>query len=413
MAKVGYTVGIVIGGGPAPGINGVISSITIESVNRGWRVIGFHDGFDWLGKGVTTETQALGIADVSRIFLEGGSILGASRVNPADNERKLRNTVRTLRDLQVDALFTVGGDDVLRAAEAIVREAGTSLQVIHVPKTIDNDLQLPQDVSALGYETARSLGVQLVSNIIEDSFTTTRWYAVVCMGRMAGFLTLGIGKASGATVTVIPEEFETPVITLKQVCDRIEGAMIKREVEGRASGVALLAEGLSGRFSPEEAEDLKNVERDKEGHIRLGEIDLGRKVKAELTNRFSSRGKKVTVVEKDIGYELRAAPPTPYDAEYARDLGFAAVKRAAAGATREMVSLQGGRLVPIPFESVIDPSTRRGFRRGVDIATQSYQVARSYMTRLERQDLEDPAFLAKAQERCGVSRDYLASILPP
>ncbi len=413
MTRTGYTVGIVIGGGPAPGINGVISAITIEAVNRGYRVIGFMDGFEWLSKGVTTETMALGIEDVSRIYLTGGSLLGASRLNPADNDRRLKNTVRTLRDLGVDCLFTVGGDDVLRAADAVAREAGSRLQVIHVPKTIDNDLMLPQYLSTLGFETARAVGTELVSNIIADAQTTTRWYFVVCMGREAGFLTMGIGKAAGATLTLIPEDFPSGTIRLAQICDRIEGTMIKRELAERPWGVVLLAEGLSARFSPEEAQELKNVERDKEGNIRLGEIDLGRKVKAEVLNRFSRRGnKKVTVVEKDIGYELRCAPPNPYDAEYARDLGFAAVKRAAAGATREMVCLQGGALLPIAFDDCLDPATGRGFRRYVDVTSHRFRVARDYMEQLDRSDLEDADFLARAQATCGASAEFLRSLLP-
>lgn len=406
------TVGLVIGGGPAPGINGVISSVTIECVNRGWQVIGFLDGFEWLSKGVTSETLALRIPEVSRIHSSGGSILGSSRLNPADKERTLKNTIQSLRDLHVDALVTVGGDDVLRSADAISKAAGEGLQVIHIPKTIDNDLRLPQHVSTLGYQTARAKGVELVSHIIEDSFTTTRWYFVVCMGRMAGFLTLGIGKASGATVTVIPEEFPAGHISLSQICDVVEGSMLKRAALERPSGVVLLAEGLSGRFHPDEAQELKNIDRDKEGNIRLGEIDLGRKVKAELLNRFEARGQKVTIVEKNIGYELRCAPPSPYDIEYARNLGFSAVKRIGAGGHREMVSVQGGELSPISFDDCIDPGTGRGYRRDVDIETQSYRVARDYMTRLTPADLEDPEFLKKAQDKAGADANYLKGLFP-
>lgn len=410
MSRSAYTVGIVIGGGPAPGINGVISAITIEAINRGWRVIGFHDGFEWLSKGVTTETAALGIEDVSRIHLSGGSILGTSRLNPADTPRRLRNTLRTLKDLQVDVLITVGGDDVLRSADALSKEAGDSLQVIHVPKTIDNDLRLPQYVSTLGFETARSVGVELVSNIIQDAKTTGRWYYVSTMGRMAGFLTLGIGKAAGASVMVIPEQFPEGPITLAQICDVVEGAMLKREALDKPYGVALLAEGLSARFTPEQAEELKNIERDKEGNIRLGEIDLARKVKSEILGRYQKRERKVTIVDKDIGYEMRCASPSPHDAEYARDLGFSAVKRAAQGGSREMICLQGGSLIPMPFSDCIDPSTGRGFRRDVDIGSQRYEVARSYTFELTRADLENEDFKARLAESSGADEGYLEAL---
>ncbi len=405
------TVGIIIGGGPAPGINGVISSIAIESINRGWQVIGFHDGFEWLAKGVTTKTEYLTIGDVSRIYLDGGSVLGTSRLNPANNDRHLRTTAQTLKDLHINALVTVGGDDVLRAADALSKEIGPSIQVIHVPKTIDNDLRLPQHISALGFETARAVAVKLATNIIEDSFTTSRWYFVVCMGRMAGFLTMGIGKAAGATLTIIPEEFPDGPIHLSQICDVVEGSMIKRHAMGRPSGVVLLAEGLAGRIDVTEAEALKNLERDKEGHIRLGEIDLGRKVKSELLRRLEARGEKVTIVEKDLGYALRSAHPIPHDLEYARDLGYSAVKRLGEGGTREMVSVQGGNLTANTFEQCIDPDTGRGFRRDVDITTQRYKVALSYMERLRPQDLEDSEFLEKAKE-LGADLEYLKKLLP-
>jgi 6-phosphofructokinase 1 len=405
------TLGITVGGGPAPGINGVIASVTIEAINRGWKVLGFQEGFEWLGKGVSTEVSELNIGRVSRISSEGGSILGTSRLNPADSERRLRNTVQALKALKVDALVTIGGDDILRAADAIAHAAEDFLQVVHVPKTIDNDLRLPQHVATLGFETARSVGVELVANIMEDSHTTSRWYFAVTMGRLAGFLTLGIGKAAGATVTVIPEEFGSGSVSLSQICDVIEGSIIKRAARGKASGVALLAEGLSGRFTHDEADELKNIERDKEGHIRLGEIDLGRKVKAEIMNRFQAREKKITIVDKPLGYELRCAAPSPFDSEYARDLGFSAVKRIGAGANREMICLEGGKLRPIAFQDCIDPATGRGFRRDVDCSTESYTVARHYQERLRPEDLKNKDFLERAKECCGVSRKYLQKLL--
>ena len=160
---------------------------------------------------------------------------------------------------------------------------------------------------------------------MEDAKTTGRWYLGVTMGRPTGHLTLGIGKAASATCTIIPEEFPEGLISLSDIADIVEGSIIKRRAMGKSYGVALLSEALVERFSPREVAELQDVDRDAQGNIRVTEIDLGRKVKNEVQMRLEERGIKVTIVDKTIGYELRCAPPIPFDAEYARDLGYAAV----------------------------------------------------------------------------------------
>ena len=144
---------------------------------------------------------------------------------------------------------------------------------------------------------------------------------------------------------------------------------------GKSYGVALLAEALVERFSPREVAELQDVDRDAQGNIRVTEIDLGRKVKNEVQMRLEQRGIKVTIVDKTIGYELRCAPPIPFDAEYARDLGYAAVIYLLNGGSGALVTIQGGEFTPIPFADVLDPSGK-GRRRAVDVTTESYQVAR-------------------------------------
>ena len=111
------------------------------------------------------------------------------------------------------------------------------------PKTIDNDLDLPQDIFTFGFQTARHIGVEIVKNLMVDAKTTSRWYFVIAMGRKAGHLALGIGKAAGATLTLIPEEFGKEV-RLRTIVDTLAGAIIKRLAHGRTDGVAVLAEGL-------------------------------------------------------------------------------------------------------------------------------------------------------------------------
>jgi len=276
---------------------------------------------------------------------------------------------------------------------AVERDSGGRIKTALVPKSIDNDLAIPSHVPTLGFETARHVGVQLVKNLMEDARTTGRWYLGVTMGRPTGHLTLGIGKAASATCTIIPEEFGPEPVSLAEIADIVEGSIVKRRAMGKGHGVALLAEALVERFSPREVAELQDVDRDAQGNIRVTEIDLGRKVKNEVQMRLEQRGIKVTIVDKTIGYELRCAPPIPFDIEYTRDLGYAAVeylKRVLAGdEPGGMITIQEGHMVPLPFGSFSDPETGRVRIRLVDIESSSYRVAREYMIRLDREDLQD------------------------
>jgi 6-phosphofructokinase len=396
-------IGIVVGGGPAPGANGVISAVAIEAIRIGAVPIGFHDGFEWLAQRYTDEQHELTIDEVSRIHLDGGVLLGSSRKDVASNAESLENTLAALAKLRIDALVCVGGDDMVRSALAIAQRS--SIKVVQVPKSIDNDLWMPLPIATLGYETARHAGVDLVKSLMEDARTTGRWYLGVTMGRPTGHLTLGIGKAASATCTIIPEEFPDDIISLSDIVDIVEGSIIKRRAMGKSHGVVLLAEALVERFSPREIAELQDVDRDAQGNIRVTEIDLGRKVKNEVQMRLEQRGIKVTIVDKTIGYELRCAPPIPFDAEYARDLGYAAVMHLVAGGSGALITIQGGEFQPIPLEDVLDRATGKGRRRAVDVTTESYHVAREYMVRLGARDFADEAWLARLAAAGGLSVD--------
>src|SRR4029079_9682019 len=182
----------------------------------------------------------------------------------------------TLDHLGIGYLASIGGDDTMFAASQVAKQAQGRIRVCHVPKTIDNDLPLPGEIPTFGFETARQLGSELVQNLMEDSRTTGRWYFVVVMGRSAGHLALGIGKATGATLTLIPEEFAGP-IRMSTVCDVLEGSILKRQaLWNRADGVAVIAEGLLEHMAPEELSGIEGVRivHDNYGHLRLAEVDL-------------------------------------------------------------------------------------------------------------------------------------------
>jgi ATP-dependent phosphofructokinase / diphosphate-dependent phosphofructokinase len=411
--------GILVGGGPAPGINAVISAATIEALNQGFEVIGIRDGFKHLVRPDPSKLRPLAIDDVSRVHLLGGSMLGTSRENPTKSSEATRAVVEMLQQAGITHLVTIGGDDTALSSRHVSEHSAGAIRSVHVPKTIDNDLPLPPHVPTFGFQTARHVGVELVRNLMEDARSTRRWYIVVAMGRKAGHLALGIGKAAGATLTIVAEECPSPCVSFATICDIVEGAIIKRRTMGRHFGVAVLAEGLIDRLDPAELADLQDVERDEHGHIRFAEVDLARKVKAEVQGRLSERGLRVTITNKNVGYELRCADPISFDAEYCRDLGHGAVRFLLGGGSGAMISIQGGRLVPIPFDDLRDPETGKTKVRLVDINSEGFRVARAYMIRLEAEDFAHAAWVDRlagaARLSPGAFRErfeYLGSIKP-
>src|SRR6188768_2485709 len=385
--NAGKRLGILVGGGPAPGINTVISSAAIEAINEGFEVIGIQDGFRNLVRRNAAKLRPLTIDDVSRVHLSGGSVLGTSRENPTKSAEALQAVIDTLQQAGITHLVTIGGDDTALSSRTVAERSQGTIRSVHVPKTIDNDLPLPPHVPTFGFQTARHVGAELVRNLMEDARSTRRWYVVVAMGRKAGHLALGIGKAAAATLTVIAEEWPSTHVPFATICDVVEGAIIKRRAMGRHFGVVVLAEGLIDKLDPTELAELEDIERDEHGHVRFAEVDLARKVKAEVQGRLSQRGLRVTITDKNVGYELRCADPIPFDAEYCRDLGYSAVRFLVGGGTGAMVSVQGGRLVPIPFDELRDPATGKTRVRLVDTDSEGFRVARAYMIRAD--DKED------------------------
>lgn len=394
---------ILVGGGPAPGINSVIGAATIRAAVEGIEVVGIKDGFKWIMQGDISHTRMLSIQNVSRIHFRGGSYIGISRSNPTKDPKHLENSVTSLLRLNVDKLITIGGDDTAYSALKVNEMAAGRIKVVHVPKTIDNDLDLPHGIPTFGFQTARHIGVEVVKNLMVDAQTTSRWYFVVSMGRKAGHLALGIGKATGATLTLIPEEFANKKIKLSHIVDILAGAIIKRLSYGHPDGVAIIAEGLVEHLDTTDLDSLVEVERDAHDNIRIAEINFGEILKAKVQERLKEFGIKSTIVAKNIGYELRCADPIPFDMEYTRDLGFSAAQFILEGGSGAMVSIQNGRFVPLYFKDIIDPATQKTKVRMVDPASESFYIARKYMLRLNQADFDDPHELAKLAATIGVS----------
>jgi 6-phosphofructokinase 1 len=298
-----------------------------------------------------------------------------------------------------------------------------------VPKTIDNDLPLPGSTPTFGFETARHYGVSTVRNLAEDARTTSRWYLITCMGRAAGHLALGIGKAAAATLTIIPEEFglnsqgKPNKITFKHLCDVLLGTIIKRIANNKSYGVVVIAEGLielvkdelrvilertNGKYGTYKVDDF--------GNLSMSEIAFGELIRDLLTERLSADtkrgqplhdilGLKVTplgysigFIAKDLGYELRCADPIPFDAEYTRDLGYSAVKFLLSEDATQYGAVIGfiqGSMKPMKFEDMLDPETKKMRTRLVNVQGEGFEVARRYMIRLERRDFANPETVAR------------------
>jgi 6-phosphofructokinase 1 len=395
--------GILVGGGPAPGINSVIGAATIRSALDGADVLGIFDGFRWLMQGNDQHVLPLTIEDVSRIHFSGGSCLRTSRANPTTDPASLDRVVGTLTDLGITGLITIGGDDTAYSATKVAERAAGSINVVHVPKTIDNDLALPADCDTFGYQTARHVGVRVVKTLMTDAQTTARWYFAVAMGRKAGHLALGIGKAAAATITLVPEEFGDGSARLDSIVDTLAGSIISRLADGRSDGVAVVAEGVILGLSEGQLAVLEDVERDDHGHVRLAEVDVGGILKQGVKARLAAFGIQPTIVAKNIGYELRCADPIPYDLEYTRDLGFCASRCLSDGGSGVLITMQGGSFVPVPLADLLDPETGRMEVRMVDTESTRFRIAQRYMIRLRDRDFESPRRLEELAAVCGLT----------
>jgi 6-phosphofructokinase 1 len=410
------TIGILAGGGPAPGINSVIHAVTIQGINNGFAVKGFQQGFLHLISG-SPQVRDLTAEVVSPIHRRGGILLQTSRANPKSSESALQTAVESLIKTGITHLVTIGGDDTASSAYAVsskASEMGYDLRSVHVPKTIDNDLPLPEGVPTFGFETARQVGTTLVANLMDDASTTVRWYIVVAMGRKAGHLAMGIGKSAGATLTLIPEEWQPNPTRLGEIADIVAGSIVKRLAVGKGYGVAVIAEGIIELMDKEDAAFLEKIEKDEHGHPRLAEVNSAALIKHEVRRVLGTLGIKMTLVDKEVGYELRCADPCAFDIDYTRSLGQSAVDFLVSGGTNAMITLQDNmtRVVPVMYDDIVDERSGRAGVRMVNVDGITYQSARKFQIRLEREDLEDEACLqalaAQTAKTPGQFRDHFA-----
>jgi len=373
-------IGIVVSGGPAPGINGVISATVYAAHAQGIKVKGLKNGFKASSLG---EPDA--ISDLSPdtipggVYKMGGSILGTSRFNPLSKSGTLENFTRTIADHGIDKLIVIGGEGSAWVSYHLSR-AVEHLRIVHVPKTIDNDLVLPNQHPSFGFETAREVGTDILNTLKVDAKTCQRWFLVTSMGRKAGFLALGLGIASGATATIIPEEFMGTTPSAEDIANIIVATIEKRHDMGRAYGVIILAEGLVDVLDPTSTEQLAEIPRDELGRIRYNMLEIGEVVTPIVRRLCRDRALDVKINTKNLGYELRCHQPVSFDIEYTTFLGYGAVRLLLEGKSGVMVTRDFDTLGYQPLTEMIQDDGAV-LSRTVDLSSDLYKVARSFMIR--------------------------------
>lgn len=348
------SIAILCAGGPAPGINTVIGSVTKVFLNAGYRVLGLNGGY----KTMFTDSPVFDELDFNfadTVFSRGGSALQMSRYKPKDNE--FRTDFFTNENVKL--LVTIGGDDTASTANRLAKFlASKNVKVtnIHVPKTIDNDLPLPEGSPTFGYQSAKEEGVRLATTIYEDARTSGNWFIISAMGREAGHLAFGIGTACHLPMIIIPEMFNKTKITFDKITRLVISSMVKRMILDISYGVAIISEGVFHFMSDEEIEGTGiNFTYDDHGHPELGNVS-----KSHIFNMLVQRKlKKLNINVKsrpnELGYELRCCRPIAYDLSYATLLGTGVMKLFQEGVTGCMVTADpAGNIAPLFLKDVED-----------------------------------------------------------
>ena len=320
-------VGVLTGGGDCPGLNAVIRALIRRGIQEfGLEFVGFRDG--WRGP-MEADTVPLDVNAVRGILPRGGTILGSSRTNPYRENGPGRNGVERIKDnlagLGVDALVAIGGEDTLGVA---ARLYGEGVNVVGVPKTIDNDLGATD--YTFGFDTAVNIAMEAIDRLHTTAESHHRALIVEVMGRNAGWIALHAGMAGGANVILIPEQ----PFDIGQVC-----AWVEHRFQTRYAPIVVVAEGAHPK---EGSGELLNEERDSFGHVRYGGV--GPMLASEIEKRTGKEA-RATV----LGHVQRGGIPTAYDRVLATRFGVNAADAAHAGEYGQMVSLRGQDIGRVPL----------------------------------------------------------------
>ncbi|MCC5930494.1 MAG: 6-phosphofructokinase [Cyclobacteriaceae bacterium] len=317
-------VAILTGGGPAPGMNTVVGSVSKIFLRNGYRVIGLHGGYSGLFS-ENPRTVDIDFLFADEIFSRGGSAVKMSRFKPTNEDFEKRFNINFFKDNNIKLLVTVGGDDTASTANRIAKfleDKGFPVKNIHVPKTIDNDLPLPPGSPTFGYQTAKEAGVSIGLTVYEDARTSENWFIVCAMGRSAGHLAAGIGAACHYPMVIIPEMFYKTTISIEKIVNLVISSIIKRKIQGIPYGAAIVSEGVFHVLSDEEIKNSGiNFTYDDHGHPELGKVSKAHIFNEMIEKKVKEIGLKVKSRPVEVGYEVRTVRPIGFDLVYCTLLG--------------------------------------------------------------------------------------------
>jgi len=314
-------IAILCGGGPAPGINTVISSVSKAFLKKGYRVIGIHEGFKGLlNKNRKTIDISYELADY--LFDRGGSYLKMSRFKPKDSEF----SDQFFKQNNIKLLLSIGGDDTASTANRLsqwLQNQGIEIQNIHVPKTIDNDLPLPLGVPTFGFRSAAEEGTRIAKTYFEDARTSQNWFIVTAMGREAGHLALEIGTASASSMIIVPEMFQKNKITAQKIARLAISSMLKRQLMDLPYGMLMISEGIFHFMENKELEAAGvQFTTDSHGHPELHSISKSHVFNAIIRKELKKTKLDIRTRPVEIGFELRTVAPNAFDLKYCSHLGY-------------------------------------------------------------------------------------------
>jgi len=412
-------VALVFSGGPAPAANAVISSAAISFLEDDREVIGFFHGYSNLQDYHPVTHRLLPdehyrifeLKDLSGLRNTRGIVIGTARANPGKGIEKpadlddlkktvrLRNVYNALVDLEIDALISIGGDDTLKTANFLheyqkhLPKEARRVQVIHLPKTIDNDYRGID--FTFGFFTAVDVMAKELQNLRADAMSTGSYFVVETMGRKAGWLSYGVAIAGEANLVLAGEDVVgdlaipdknggEPRLSLEALIERIVDLIITREKRGKHYGTVVLAEGLAEML---DEKAIKDLPRDEHGHLSLGRMDLGKLVAELVSKRYEAktkRKKKVTGLQ--LGYESRCAPPHAFDVMLGSQLGIGAYRALVEeNLDGHLVSVAGQLdLSYLPFTDLVNPVTLKTEVRLIKNGSDYHRLARFLETRTDR-----------------------------
>ncbi len=371
-------IAILTGGGPAPGMNTVVGSVAKTFLEKGFRVIGLHEGYTGLfNKSPRTVDIDYFLAD--DIFNRGGSYLQMSRFKPSDKDFEENFNLDFFTSNNVKLLVTVGGDDTASTANRIAKFLEAKkypIANIHVPKTIDNDLPLPGGSPTFGYESALDRGATIGRTVYMDARTSGNWFVLAAMGRSAGHLAFGIGTACHYPMIVIPEMFNKTEITVEKIVNLVISSIIKRKIMCMDYGAAIISEGVFHALSNEEIKKSGvHFSYDDHGHPELGKVSKAHIFNEMIENKLKELGMKVKSRPVEIGYEVRCQTPVAYDLVYCSALGMGVYQLYSEGKTGCMVYVdQAGKVMPLYLKDLQDPATGKIPPRLVDITSDEFKA---------------------------------------